>query len=279
MGNYKRNVTYFYQYRIGCIGSTSGFLKMEVKGEIVRIIINIQEPMGIHRSNPVLYFYYETPDNLTAVKICDVERCGEVLTLQTKTGWEKMFDTGRDLYSFDGVLVYYNKNDYYLGDFKDRDRSSYELVLKEEAEKPSDNPEINSTENVQDTQSVKGDHFDDMIKEFPKLPMGGAQELFDCVRINLKDIGKLDISNWKLGANSFLTHGFYTYQYLMLGKLRFDDGKKQAVIGVPGVYSNREKYLANMFGFEQFIPVKKTGIRTGQFGYWIVELAMPGDRY
>lgn len=37
-----------------------------------------------------------------------------------------------------------------------------------------------------------------------------------------------------------------------------------------GIYTNREKYIANMFGFEHFIPVKNTGIKTGNFGYWII---------
>ena len=102
--------------------------------------------------------------------------------------------------------------------------------------------------------------------------MYGATELFDFVRIHPRDIGKLDMRNWKLGVNSFLTHGFYTYQYLLLGKMRFDNGKECAIIGVPGVFSNRDKYLANMFGFETFIPVKKTGTKTGEFGYWIIEI-------
>ena len=116
------------------------------------------------------------------------------------------------------------------------------------------------------------DDFSTMLGKYPKLPMYGVSELFDCVRIHPKDIGRLDIGNWKLGLNSFLTHGYYTYQYLMLGNMRFDDGKKHPVLGVPGMYSDREKYLANMFGFYQFVPVKKTGSKNGQFGYWIVEL-------
>ncbi len=318
MGNYKRNITYFYQYHNGRIGATTGFLKMEVRGDIVGITINIQEGYNIHNSNPVLCFYHEALDNLSAVKICEVERCGEMLTFHTKTSWEKLFDTGRDLYSFDGVIVLYNKNDYYLGDFKDRDRSSYELTFNEDDEKKNNNNEKSgktedeiSVETDGETTTRKetkipintgaeisrekvsvyntgykneakngispDDSFDSMIKDFPKLSMGGVQELFDCVRINLKDIGKLDISNWKLGANSFLTHGYYTYKYLMLGNMRFDNGKNKAVLGVPGVFSNREKYLANMFGFYQFIPVRKNGLKTGQFGYWIVELITNGD--
>ena len=80
------------------------------------------------------------------------------------------------------------------------------------------------------------------------------------------------IGNWKLGSNSFLTHGYYIYKYLLLGKMRFDDGIYHMVLGVPGVYSNREKYMANMFGFDQFVPVKNNGTRTGEFGYWVVEV-------
>ena len=198
--------------------------------------------------------------------------------MQERTPWREMFDTGRDLYTFDGALVMYSDKDYYIGDFDDRDRSVY--IIKPEENKVTKEPESTLEKNIEaheinNSEENKEEHvnpFDGMIDNYPKLPMYNVDELFDCVRISPKDIGKLDIGNWKLGSNSFLTHGYYTYKYLMLGRMRFDDGNKRAVLGVPGVYSNREKYLANMFGFNTFIPVKKIGQKTGQFGYWIVEV-------
>lgn len=331
MANYKRKVTYFYHYQNGIVGTTAGFLKIEIRGEKVKITVNIQEN-HVMSFDPIVCFYHEADDELVCVKVCDIRRESGVLTLQKKTEWRSMFDTERDLYSFDGVIVYYNDNDYYLGDFEDRDRKGYSINinytnkdilnesetvennLNEEADpgvennnKENDNADSggendnkendnrNDSENDKDGMGViKDDNFekckecpyrDDpdgkmsvsdsfsyMIAEYPKLPMYGVSELFDCVRIHPRDIGRLDIGNWKLGVNSFLTHGYYTYQYLMLGNMRFDDGRKHPVLGVPGVYSNRERYLAGMFGFDQFIPVKKTGAKTGQFGYWIVEL-------
>ena len=131
MGNYKRKVTYFYQYHNGNVGATAGFLKLEIRGDNVKITINIQESSRNNRENPVLYFYHEAGEKLSAVKICEVDRQGGVLTMQTRTPWREVFDTGRDLYTFDGVLVLYSDNDYYLGDFDDRDRSSYDLILNE----------------------------------------------------------------------------------------------------------------------------------------------------
>lgn len=343
MQNFKRKITYFYQHHNGNVGSTSGFMKLEIRGDKVKIIINIQEPMGIPFDGASLYFYHEAGDHLSAIKVDKVESIDGVLTYQNRTDWQNVFRTDRDLYTFDGVAVVYNDVHYYIGDFKDKDRKNYQLVKKElkpviaqmdfqpvepketsvlqtkmapqklmqddfeniekeveklTADKKMDNsvPENNQkSSDGEDKAMAPGgepitlckdcpyqkkrmeqhenvDAFEEMIEKYPKLPMYGVTELFDCVRIHPRDIGKLDMRNWKLGVNSFLTHGFYTYQYLLLGRLRFEDGTSQEIIGVPGVYSNRERYLANMFGFEQFIPIKQTGIKTGEFGYWIVEV-------
>ena len=376
MQSYKRKITYFYQHHNGNVGSTAGFLKLEIRGDKVKIIINIQEPPGLPYKRASLYFYHEAGDHLAAIKVGEIESAHGVLAYQNRTDWQQIFDTGRDLYTFDGVAVVYNDEHYYIGDFQDRNRKSYNLVCKEVSKELSIKPvelskeaeqkilyrpgnvkrvikeensvpqnaenavelvqneeqanevlknlekekqqevkqkveekkqqaikqeiECSKLEKQQKTQTDKileakkdvfekcencpyhkkrveqkeqADAFEKLLTEYPKLPMYGVTELFDCVRIHPKDIGKLDMRNWKLGVNSFLTHGYYTYQYLLLGKMRYDNGSEQAIIGVPGVYSNREKYLANMFGFEQFIPIKKTGVKTGEFGYWIVEIS------
>jgi hypothetical protein len=111
-----------------------------------------------------------------------------------------------------------------------------------------------------------------LMENRPKLPDFENHEIYDCVRIEPNDIGLLEMDNWRLGVNSFLTHGFYNYKYLLLGKLRFQDGVVKAVLGVPGVYDNKEQYIAKIFGFEVFVPVKHSNVKTGRFGYWIVEL-------
>lgn len=111
-----------------------------------------------------------------------------------------------------------------------------------------------------------------LMENRPKLPDFENHEIYDCVRIIPNDIGMLEMENWRLGVNSFLTHGYYNYKYLLLGKLRFQDGVVKAVLGVPGIYDNKEQYIAKIFGFDVFVPVKHTNIKTGNFGYWITEL-------
>lgn len=382
MQNFKRKITYFYEHHNGNVGSTAGFMKLEIRGDKVKIIINIQEPMGVSYKGADLYLYHEAGDHLSAIKVDQVDSVDGVLTYQNRTDWQNIFHTDRDLYTFDGVAVMYHDSHYYIGDFKDKDRSGYELTKKEnkpvianmepemddeseddlkddlkdglkdglrivagvsefssrvetasmqdmtvdtkklekenlfrqsnlEKEKLSEEKVLEKN-NISDSdtreklvrnsnakeveeiyletmpadsmcqncpymkkrqeQHREENALEKMLQTYPRLQMYGATELFDCVRIHPRDIGKLDMRNWKLGVNSFLTHNFYTYQYLLLGKMRFEDGRNRYILGVPGVFSNREKYLANMFGFEQFIPVKQTGVKTGEFGYWIVEV-------
>lgn len=120
-------------------------------------------------------------------------------------------------------------------------------------------------------EPVRGNACLEMLRTYPKLPLFTDSQFIECVKIVPQDIGKLAMANWKLGVNSFLSHGYYRYKYIMLGKVKFDV-RESYVIGVPGVFTNKEKYLANMFGFNVFIPVKRTNILTGNFGYWISEV-------
>lgn len=101
------------------------------------------------------------------------------------------------------------------------------------------------------------------------LPDFSGNEVMRCVKITPEDIGLTSRDNWELGNNSFLMHGYYSYQYLLLGSMVYEDGRRQYIIGVPGIFSNKDQYLARLFGFKRFVPLKKEPYQTGSFGYWI----------
>lgn len=67
--------------------------------------------------------------------------------------------------------------------------------------------------------------------------------------------------------NSFLLHGFYCYSHLIFARISDKTGIKY-IIGVPGIYHNREKFMARMFGFDSFKSIKRKELRTGELGYW-----------
>ena len=114
--------------------------------------------------------------------------------------------------------------------------------------------------------------IEELMLQLKPIPSFGNDTFLKCVKIMPKDIGLLHSDDWYLGKNSFLLHGYFAYQYLMLGYIRFEDGGKQAILGVPGVYNSKDKYLAQLFGFSNFIQAQQQEIKTGSFGYWITSV-------
>ena len=117
----------------------------------------------------------------------------------------------------------------------------------------------------------------DTHEKLPVLFAGeDGGEMIECVKITPNDIGLTDMANWHLGANSFLTHGFYNYKYLLFGRFATSvyDERPAYLIGIPGVYTSKEKYLAHMFGFDRFCPEQNNHTyKTGRFGYWITGIS------
>ena len=93
-------------------------------------------------------------------------------------------------------------------------------------------------------------------------------EMTACVRMEPQDIGLLPMPYWRLAGNSFLLHGYYRYRHLIMARKK--DGT--FVFGVPGVDDERERFMADMFGFTRFKPVRAHAAGPGQFGYWYMEL-------
>ena len=122
-----------------------------------------------------------------------------------------------------------------------------------------------------DEQLLQGIPY--LLKYRSKLPDFSNHEVIQCVKIMPEDIGFMNRRNWEYGNNSFVMHGYYNYRYLLLGVMPFQDGKKQYVLGVPGIFSNKDRYLANIFRFTEFIPLRTGQQKTGEFGYWIARLA------
>ncbi len=119
-----------------------------------------------------------------------------------------------------------------------------------------------ASEEVADPQVVTG-----IFDKHPRIYPFEDNEILICVKIEPKDIGLLPKELWALSNNSFLIHGYYCYHHLIFAKMKDRFGCRY-ILGVPGIYHNREMFMAKMFGFDSFKPIRKRELRQGDFGYW-----------
>lgn len=102
--------------------------------------------------------------------------------------------------------------------------------------------------------------WEQLLNTYDKIHPYGDERVY--VKLEPKDFVVLQEKYQHLANNSFLLHGFYNYRYIILGK---EDGY---FLGVPGVFYEREKMMALMFGFEAFEC--EGGIaKVGGFGYYL----------
>ena len=87
-------------------------------------------------------------------------------------------------------------------------------------------------------------------------------------QIDREQLGDFSPEARKLADNQFLEKGYAMYHHLLAGKVMYA-GKERYCVGVPGIYENRERYMAQLYQFPVFLSMTENRIKTGGFGYWL----------
>lgn len=95
---------------------------------------------------------------------------------------------------------------------------------------------------------------------------------YDCVEVTPELLKQLPIEDDAVVNNSFLVHGYYNFKHILFGKVRENDNNTRYFIGVPGMYCNRERFMASMFGFRSFKKSHRSDYSNPYFGYWYQEI-------
>ncbi|MCM1086577.1 MAG: DUF6128 domain-containing protein [Muribaculaceae bacterium] len=102
--------------------------------------------------------------------------------------------------------------------------------------------------------------WEQILATYEKTRPYGDDRIY--VKLEPRDFIVLRSDYQHLVNNSFLLHGFYNYRHVILGK------EKDYYLGVPGVFYEREKMVALMFGFEAF-ECEGGNAEEGKFGYYL----------
>ena len=139
-----------------------------------------------------------------------------------------------------------------------------EEVQSHEPESASEAPFLRSQRKMQAGQ-ISPNKWEQLNRIYPKIqPFGDVREYLSIAPC---DFVILSEHYQEMVQNSFLLHGYYNYGHLILTKIKegIDDNY---YLGVPGVYYEREKQAALLFGFEGF-EGDGDAVQDGSFGYYM----------
>ena len=142
--------------------------------------------------------------------------------------------------------------------------SAEEEAQSHEEESAFEAPFLRSQRKMQAGQ-ISPNKWEQLNRIYPKIqPFGDIREYLSIAPC---DFVILSERYQEMVQNSFLLHGYYNYGHLILTKIKegIDDNY---YLGVPGVYYEREKQAALLFGFEGF-EGDGDAVQDGSFGYYM----------
>lgn len=290
---YQKEIIYIGLYKDGNRMGSAGFLKVESRERESRLYLKVQNvPLGISGRFPVRIYNGTDWKELNGIAIHDGSGNWEDNPAENmdKTMVQVMLSGG---YTLEGKsksapkwsdasqnTAYYSQQEQEIGetakqdektDVKQPDKQPEALIVTEELPHLSSGSTYIVPQSVSDCnvdfvpQSVpdhnlKEDKWEQVLDTYEKIHPYGDERVY--VKLEPKDFVILQSKYQHLVNNSFLLHGFYNYRYVILGK------EQDYYLGVPGVFYEREKMVALMFGFEAF-ECPGGNARAGEFGYYL----------
>lgn len=154
-----------------------------------------------------------------------------------------------------------------------------EYRKEDEEEYRKGNVEKNIEEDIQEEEKSNGKMHRIPLREnkweqlwaiYPHIvPFRDEREY---LTISPSDFVLLPSRYFRLANNSFLLHGYYNYNHLVLRRME-SRGEERYYIGVPGTFFDREKQVAVMFGFESFECMEEPA-QTGDYGYYMMRIEL-----
>lgn len=310
MGDYKRVISYIYSYPGGVKDKNVGFAKVEVRNGMLKLAVNLRgiytdvpEVFGIYFC--VDRNKYERGASTMLLVGNTIVRCGaghyeDVMNSCNING------TGYEFADISGIAVARESDRFYmmfsLWDDECFDVQKVRFVGKD-YKKISVYDESDICECDEVNEPCGENECDEESKPCGERECDGENEpcgekeseekisplealfcdciyinvfdddyYYDCIEVSPEQLRKIPVCVDILNNNSFLAHGFFNFRHLLFGRVAKNNSRTEYFVGVPGMYCNRERYVAGMFGFTNFKKSHRSDYTNPYFGYWCQEI-------
>ena len=301
MADYQRILSYLYRYEKSEKKECFGFIKTEQKSGTLKLTIQIDDERLLQGVELKLAFYEKQGEGWQVWQI------DTVIAQEHKEELSLLYPANRLPNGFrikeqSGVLLFYQDSFYYgsvwIGEEipaevleplrwhkvedtvksepeTEQESKAEETALQEDVEEESEAEEAALQEDVEEERESEEAFVDDFekmwinsIKEKPIVNNIFNTAFYEGCKISTAQLEQFGEEADSLKSNQFLLKGYERYKHLLAGKVRYA-GEERYCIGVPGIYENREKYMADIYQFPVFLSLTENRMKTGSFGYWL----------
>ena len=280
MSAYKRFVSYLYEYEHQKKGKNRGFVRVEIRDHQCRLELHLSLSSCPFTPAFRAYAFISRPDALHGLFLGRPGwKQGDVYG-QFRIPETNICDSSWNLDDIDGLIVICDTGQYYATCWSDCQIVPEHLILPEttvdlkaaslEAASPDVSASSDSVSAATDPSSpVQSTVFSwkRLTESYPQVTPFFDEEIHNCLQLSPKDISLLGSFGIPCGKNQFFLYESHAFQHFLLGKLEQEDTICY-ILAVPGIYEEKERLLAGLFGFPSFKSARAKDAHPGHFGYW-----------
>ena len=288
----KRFVTYLYEYKDAQKIKNTGYIRMDVRNQIVNMLVNIRySELGDETGK--LSIIVSDEKNIYSIYIGTIQMKDGQYQGVCNFNYHAIEESPYSFQDAAGVVILFEKGCYLASGWREEEMIARGAFVEYKAEGLEKENKSLVTSQIEEPVTVEEKDMDSIEEiEAAELVASPSIELpvHDLVseempdqntyrKINLHEIATLSSSNWHYTNNSFLLHGFWNYGYLVL-KETLEAGKKAVALGIPGIFEQPEMVMAAYFGFPNFesLPSEVVEMKIGEI-YQLEEVVEKEDQH
>lgn len=288
----KRFITYLYEYTQGNKTKNVGFLRVDIRENLIRMEVSIKNYIRGVGNGRLLFLIGK--ESLVGIDVEEVEIQNGLCNKKFSVDKNNLAGRGYVVSDIVGVAICFDKGDYLASCWDDEwtdEIANAAFAIYKDREIKQEEQREEACGEMLDKNVTMQEKSEIQVATMAEKESGYKQEKnITYKKIELNEIRDLPSANWHLSNNRFLLHGVINYGYLFLKKEVDENGEKMW-LGVPGYYEKPELFMALLFGFTEFEPVPKMIVdmelniesqshnietnqepKTGIFGGWFVML-------
>lgn len=295
----RRFITYLFAYENGTKTQNIGFVKTDIRNDMCRMSVHVRRSGDQPQKIMICILTQRTPESpLVGIPVAEAGGTQQNMIAEFSFSATNIMDSGISLEDAKGVAVAFSNGAYAASCWSDEAGEDFCMgryrIYSGEPEDMEEAPEDMPGEPEDMVMAPKDRaatpvepsmhssiEYAGVCRECEKEPVRDETESESDLKapkvtyekIGLVDIRRLPKKFWYLSNNSFLIHGYFNYQHLILKTVE-ENGEKKQYIGVPGIYEVPEKMMAMLFGFPEFESEEAREPESEErvFGYWLCPL-------
>ena len=256
-------IFYLYEFKDTHKLRNTGFLKLTKQEHSCFLQFHARSVPVTSQDSSMLSAFYLNTETITAKQLCKIPCLDQTISDKVIVS-ELDFPSKHTLNEIDGFFLELPNGIFLAAMSPNICFDSQKILYTADEIKPAiaEQPAVNEPPTISEQPAAS---------EPPTISEQPAAALKTVRKIQRRELTCLPRHYWNLANNSFLLHGYYNYNHLLLVE---EDGHYW--LGVPGIYDPKEAHAAELFGFSRFTDAYNQQLELsddecsiqGTFGYW-----------